>query len=353
MQTNTGAEENVEAMFAVRLGMALLLGLMLTKSPLAATAALEEAARKEGELTWYVSQINGGTAEAAGSAFTALHPGIKVNVVRITTQVAYQRVGQELKNNAVVCDVFSTTDIAQYLAMKKKGQLAKIAPPNAAGLSAAFKDFDPDGYFYPTYAGEVVIAYNTEKLKPEQAPKNWPDLLQAKWKGKVAVGHPAFSGYAGNWVVLMRKLYGWDYFETLEKNDPLVTRSIIDTVTYLNSGERWVAVSPSASVLESVDKGNPVGIVYPTDGAILMIAPSGVLAKAPHPNAARLFMDFLLSADYAKIAVKSRGESLRPDVLSLPGVKTVDQIKTIRATERESIEGIPRAIEDWRDTFGG
>lgn len=334
------------------LGAFLLLG-GVAGPALAGDADLEAAARKEGELTWYVSQINGPTAEAAASAFTKLYPEIKVNAVRITTQVAYQRVNQELQRGTPICDVFSTTDIAQYKALKQKGQLLKVAPPNAAGLSKAFQNFDPDGYYYPTYAGQVVIAYNTAKVKPEEAPKNWPDVLDPKWQGKVAVGHPGFSGYAGNWVVLMNKLYGWDYFKKLEKNDPLVTRSIIDTVTYLNSGERWVAVSPSASALESADRGNPVAVVYPTDGAILMIAPSAILAQAPHPSAARLFLDFLLSADYARIAVKSRGEALRPDVPSLPGVKTVDEIKTIRATERESIDGIPKAIEDWRDTFGG
>lgn len=313
----------------------------------------EAAAKKEGELTWYVSQVNGPTAEEGGRAFTEKHPGIKVNVVRITTQVAYQRVKQELQHGTPVCDVFSTTDIGQYKALKQKGELAKVSPPNAAGLSAPFQNFDTDGYYYPTYAGEVVMAYNTEKVKPADAPKNWPDLLEPKWKGKVALGHPGFSGYAGNWVILMKKLYGIDYLKKLEKNDPLISRSIIDTVTFLNSGERSVAVSPSASVLESIDKGNPLAVVYPTDGAVLMIAPSAVLTKAPHPNAARLFLDFLLSADYAKIAVKSRGESLRPDVPSLPGVKTVDQIKTIRATEQEAIDGIPKAIDDWRDIFGG
>jgi iron(III) transport system substrate-binding protein len=341
------------AMRGARLAITALLGMLAARPALADEADLAAAANKEGELTWYVSQVNGETAEAGGAEFTRLHPAIKVNVLRITTQVAYQRVLQEQQRGAFICDVLSTTDVAQYKALKEKGELTKPAPVNAPGLSPAYQNFDPDGYYYPTYAGEVVIAYNTDKVKADAAPRNWPDLLDAKWKGKVALGHPAFSGYAGNWVVLMTRLYGWDYFKKLEKTDPLITRSIIDTVTYLNSGERWIGVSPSASVLESIDKGNPIAIVYPSDGAILMIAPSAVLAKAPHPNAARLFLDYLLSSDYAKIAVKSRGEALRPDVPSLPGAKTVNEIKTIRATERESFEGIPKAIEDWRDTFGG
>jgi iron(III) transport system substrate-binding protein len=312
-----------------------------------------EAAKKEGELTWYVSQIAGPTAEEAGRAFTKKYPGVEVKVVRITTQVAYQRVTQELQRGAPIGDVFSTTDISHYKALKEKGQLLKVNLPNAAGLSAPFRDFDPDGYYYPTFAGEVVIAYNTAKVKAEDAPKNWPDLLDPKWKGKVSLGHPGFSGYAGNWVVLMKKLYGWDYFQKLEKNQPLVSRSIIDTVTHLNSAERWIAVSPSPQALESVDKGNPLKVVYPTDGAILMIAPSAVLAKAPHPNAARLFLDFLLGKEFAEISMKARGEALRDDVPPLPGVTPVSQIKTIRATDEEAIDGIPKVIEDWRDLFGG
>lgn len=332
---------------------ALLLCGLGAFSRIASAQNLEDAARTEGQATWYVSQVPGDIAELAATTFTRLHPGVKVNVVRITTQVAYQRASMELQHGTPICDVLSTTDIAHYKALKQKNQLARFAPPNAAGLSPMFRDFDPDGFYYPTYAGEVVLAYNTKNIAANDAPTQWKDLLDPKWNGKVAVGHPAFSGYAGNWVVMMEKLYGWGYFDSLEKNNPLVTRSIIDTVPYLNSGERWIAVSPSASVLESADKGNPIAIVYPSDGAILMVAPSAVLAAAPHPNAGKLFLDFLLGPDYARIAVKSRGEALRPDVPALPGVRTVDQIKTIRATESDSIDGIPRAIERWRDTFGG
>ena len=59
--------------------------------------------------------------------------------------------------------------------------------------------------------------------------------------GKVSIGHPGFSGYVGTWVVQMKKLYGWDYFKKLEQNKPRIGRSINDTVTMLNAGERIVA----------------------------------------------------------------------------------------------------------------
>ena len=75
-------------------------------------------------------------------------------------------------------------------------------------------------------------------MKEADAPKNWTDLLDPKWKDKIALGHPGFSGYVGTWVVTLRKLYGWDFFEKLAKNNPQVGRSINDTVTMLNAGER-------------------------------------------------------------------------------------------------------------------
>jgi len=189
-------------------------------------------------------------------------------------------------------------------------------------------------------------------VKAEDAPKNWPELLEPKWKNQVSIGHPGFSGYVGTWVVLMRKLYGWQFFEKLEKGKPQIGRSINDTVTMLNSGERSVAAGPSATTLKSLDKGNPVGIVYPKDGALLMISPSAVMANAPHPNAARLFMEFLLGIEHAEISVKDRGESLRPEVKPLQGAKAFTEVKVIRPTEDEIVKGIPEVIDEWRDTFG-
>jgi iron(III) transport system substrate-binding protein len=315
-------------------------------------AAIEDAARKEGGLTWYTAHTDGETAEAFGRGFSARYPGLKVTVIRTTAQVAYERLLQDLKNGSPQCDVFSSTDIGHYVALKPKGVFAKYVPEAAAKVSPEFQGLDPDGYFYPTSAGLVLITYNAKLVKPEDAPKNWPDLLDPKWKNKVSVGHPAFSGYVGTWVAAMRKLYGWEFFEKLEKNKPQIGRSVNDTVTMLNSGERSVAAGPSGTTLLSMDKGNPLGLIYPTDGAVLIVSPSAVMAKAKSPNAARLFMDFLLSEEAARISVKMRGESLRPEVKPLTGAKPFTEVKLIRLTVSDIEKGIPEVIEQWRDTFG-
>jgi iron(III) transport system substrate-binding protein len=315
--------------------------------------SLEEGARKEGGVTWYTAQTDGETAERIGRTFTARYPGVKVTVVRTTAQVAFERLSAELKNKTLACDVFSSTDPGHDETLKQKGLLARYVPQSEAELVPAFRGFDEDGYYHTTSGGLVLIAYNTAKVKPEDAPKNWPDLLAPQWNRQVAVGHPAFSGFVGTWVVAMRKLYGWSFFESLEKNQPQVGRSIIDTTTMLTAGERTVGASSSTSTLHAVDKGNPLAVVHPTDGSLLIIAASGVMAGAPHPNAARLLMEFLQSGEVAKISVAQRAESLRPEVASLPGAKPFTEIKTFQLTVAETLKGIPEVIEQWRDTFGG
>src|SRR6185369_1139529 len=104
----------------------------------------------------------------------------KVTVVRTTAQVAYQRLLQDIKNNAAICDVFSSTDVGHYVQLKAQGRLRKYLPESAAKVSAQFRDLDPDASFHTTSAGLVLITYNTTLVKPEEVPKNWTDLLEPK-----------------------------------------------------------------------------------------------------------------------------------------------------------------------------
>jgi iron(III) transport system substrate-binding protein len=314
---------------------------------------LYELAKKEGEVNWYTAHSNDTTAQALGRDFEAAFPGIKANVVRTTAQVAYQRLTQEQKAGAMQVDVFSSTDIGHYVALKEKNLLEKYAPDNAGRLIEVYKNYDPDGYYTVTSAGLIAIAYNTAKLKEADAPKNWPDLLEPKWKDKIALGHPGFSGYVGTWVVTLKKLYGWDFFEKLAKNNPQVGRSINDTVTMLNAGERIVAGSgPVGTAMESASKGNPLAMIYPPDGSVLIIAPSGIPKGVRHPNAAKLFMEYLLTTEASQIWVEHFNESMRPEVKPLNGAKSAADVKTIHPTVEEITKGIPEVIKQWRDTYG-
>jgi iron(III) transport system substrate-binding protein len=325
---------------------------LLPRGAGADTAALAAGARKEATLTWYIAQVDTDTAEVMGRAFTRQYPGIDVQVIRTTGQVAYQRLMQDLKNDSPQCDVFSTTDIAHMPALMQRQALANFTPDNAAVLGAAFKGLGQDGYWYPNHSTLMLIVSNTQRVKPQDAPKNWPDLLDPKWKARAAFGHPAFSGYVGVWTVALKKQYGWQWFTKLAKNNPRIGRSGNDPITLLNGGECDVGLAPLATALLSASKGNPIAPVYPTDGSVLCIGPSGVLANAPHPNAGRLFMNWLLSADCAKVLADNFQTPVRDDVPPNPAAKPVAQVKLLRVTTEEIDQGVPQAIEDWRDTFG-
>ena len=325
---------------------------LLPRSGQAAINLNMDEARREGSVTWYVASVDTETAEHLGRAFTDMYPGIRVTAVRTTGQVAYERLLQELKNNTPQCDVFSSTDISHYPALKKRNALAVFRPQGAETMMPAFRALSDPGYYYPSTSGAHILIYNNMRVKPEEAPKSWLDLLDPKWKNRVATGHPAFSGCTGLWTLGLKKAYGWQYFEKLAKNNPRIGRSGIDPVTLITAGECLVGPAPVASSFIAVDKGNPITPVYPTDGASLCVGPAAVMANAPHPNAARVFMEWLVSEDYSRLAVEKHGDPVHAGMTLKSGQKSLDQVPVMSLTVDEISKGVPEVIEQWRDTFG-
>lgn len=315
-------------------------------------ASLYEAAKAEGELTWYVAQFGGEPAERTAQAFIAKYPGVRVNVVRTTGQVAFARLSQDIRANTAQCDVFSGTDIGHAVSLKEQELLMHYVPENAAKVIDAYKDADPDGYYHTTNVNLFVLIYNTDRVTEAEAPGSWADLVDPKWADQISTGHPGFSGTVGSWVVLMRKLYGWEYFEKMEALNPLVGRSGNDPVAILNSGERSVGTAPLSTAARNKAQGNPIGIVYPEDGAMRQINVSAIMANSPHPNAAKLFMEFLLSIEQSELVAEQFYEPLRPEVAPPPGTRPISEVKTLALTVPEMVEGIPDVIVEWRDTFG-
>lgn len=316
--------------------------------------ALHEAAKGEGELTWYTGQLQAQPSEAIGRAFTARFPGIRCNVVRTTSQVAFQRLSQDHRASVAQCDVFSSTDYSHFTFLKREGRLMPYKPVNAAGMVKGARDAaDPDGHFQITYLALYLLARRSDQLSDADAPRSWRDLTDAKWRDKLAVGHPGFSGAIGNWAIMMRKAYGEGYFRELERNRPLIGRSAGDPITTLNAGERLVGVGiPSAATLFSISRGNPLTLIYPTDGTLMVPAPSAALANAPRPNAARLFMEFVTSPAYSEVTREFFAESLRPEVPPPAGSRPLDDIRLITPTPEEIEKDMPEVRELWRDIFG-
>jgi iron(III) transport system substrate-binding protein len=150
----------------------------------------------------------------------------------------------------------------------------------------------------------------------------------------------------------MRKMYGWQFFEKLETLSPQIGRSMQDAVGMVASGERAIGYTAEAAALASVARGEPVGIVYPVDGAVLAVAASAVMKSARHPSAARLFLEYLYSVEAAAVQAAHFASPLRSGTPRPSTMKSPGDIKIVRPSVAELVEQVPEIIERWRDTFG-
>ncbi|HEY7654479.1 MAG TPA: extracellular solute-binding protein [Methylomirabilota bacterium] len=283
--------------------------LALTLALSAATAAAQdprlEAARKEGKVVWYTS-LALSSAEKVAKLFEAAYPGVKVEVHRTGSQRILQRMMQELSSNIRNVDVVHTSDAGHYVLLKEKKLLMRYTPAGVDAFAPGFKD--RDGFHYGLRATVNVIAYNSRTIAAAEAPRTWKDLLDPKWRGRLVTAHPGYSGVIATHVLALVHLHGWDYFKSLAQNKPMLVQSAVDPSGIVASGERPVAVNGGDyTFYQAKKKGNPVEIVYPKEGVPLVVSPSAITSFAPHPNAARLFTDFIFSRDVQQALADTEG----------------------------------------------
>jgi len=264
-----------------------------------------EAARKEGKVVWYTS-LALTSSEKVAKLFETAYPGVKVEVHRTGSQRILQRMMQELQAGIKNVDVVHTSDAGHYVLLKEKKLLMRYTPAGVDAFGAGFKD--KDGYHYGLRATVNVIAYNTKAISPAEAPRTWKDLLDPKWRGRLVTAHPGYSGVIATHVLALVHLHGWDYFKALAQNKPMLVQSAVDPSGVVASGERPVAVDGGDYTFYQVKKkGNPVEIVYPKEGVPLVVSPSAITSFAPHPNAARLFTDFIFSREIQQVLADTEG----------------------------------------------
>lgn len=328
----------------------ILTGALLLAGPVRA-GPNHAALAREGALTWYVASMAADTAEHTAAAFRAAS-GITVDVIRMSGQTLFQRLTQDLRAGAPICDVFSSTDIAHYDWLKRRNLLAHYVPADAARVRAPFRDADPDGFFHVTTADLLVLLYNRDQVPVDQAPQAWTDLLDARWKGRLGLSHPGFSGAMGVWALAMTERHGDAFLEGLARNQPQVGRSLNDTVTMITAGERAVAPGILPTALRARARGNPIEIAYPKDGALLLLFVSGIMADSRHPASARLFMDWLLGPEQSAIEAADFYQPLRPEIAQPAGVPALADIAVMTPRLRAGETAIPELVERWRDLFG-
>ncbi|MEK6710041.1 MAG: extracellular solute-binding protein [Nitrospinota bacterium] len=270
-------------------------------------------ARREGKVVWYTAGALP-VAERIAKLFEQAHPGIKVEVHRSGSERILQRLMQEVGAGIKNCDVFNSSDAGHYVLLKKRGLLAEYTPPGMERFPQSFRD--PDGMAQGWRAFPVVIPYNTKLLSPGEAPKSWKDLLDPKWKGKLVTAHPAYSGTIVSQILALANLYGWDYWKHLAQQKPLLVQSVFDPGQVVASGERALGINGAEYFLYTQQKkGNPIGIVYPQDGVPLIISSTAITNFAPHPNAAKLFTDFIFTREVLQYLADAEGLYVpHPDV---------------------------------------
>jgi iron(III) transport system substrate-binding protein len=306
-------------------------GVMAATPPAAAiTPELVAAAQKEGKLAWYTS-VDLPVAEKIARAFEAKYPGVACRVERAGAERVFQRIGQEYGSRIYAVDVVNSSDAAHFIVWKRDGLLAPYVPEDVARFYPA-EHKDPDGLFATWRAWLSVIAYNTNLVKPEEAPKSFADLLDPKWKGKIVKAHPGYSGTILTATFQMARDLGWSYFEKLAKQNVMQVQSSADPPKKLALGERAVMADGNEyNIFLLRESGQPVELVYPTEGAPVIVGPNAVFKNAPNPNAARLFQSYMFSAEAQQLMSDVGGlRSAHPAVKEKAGRKPLRDIKVMK-----------------------
>ena len=324
----------------------ILSGCLLTASQAGAQteAELIAGAKKEGKVVfWSSMRIDDSKALAAG--FEARYPFIKVDIFRAG--------GEQIVNRAMAEHLAGKTtyDVVNAFALKvlqNKGMLQAYATPEATHYPAGFKD--SQNYWVSLYSGYNVIGYNTKLVSKAEAPKNWEDLLNPRWKGKLGMDDEEYFWHAG-----MIKYWGEEkgrkYMEALSRQGLQFRNGHALLADLMSIGEFPVVVVVYPDQIEQMKgKGQTVEWVKTTDPILVNLAPVGVATKAPQPNAAKLFMNYSISKEGQEILQKARRASARLDVSPL--VPDMDPRKLKLAPLDPEIATNAELVKDFRRVFG-
>lgn len=317
-------------------------------------AALVEAAKKEGKLVWYTS-LELTQAKSLADTFEKQY-GIAIELVRSGSERVFSQFMKEQGSNVKKADVIHTSDASNFLTMRTSGFIAPYRPKGVDAFAPALRQatIDPDGYWLALRLSPWVIVYNTTKVREGDAPKGWKDLLDPKWKGRAVLAHPAAIGSVVVWMQALLPLLGADYLPKLAKNEPLIVQSGIDVAAKTIAGERDVGAGTlHYNAFVPAQKGNPIKSVFTSEGVLLIVSPQALVKDAPHPNAAKLFLEFSLSREAQQFLVSTAGlHSPRGDVTLPDGQVDLTTVKTIIA-DPAAVERAREALQkQFKDVFG-
>ncbi len=239
-------------------------------------------------------------------------PEMKVNWFQGGTEKVVTKITGEIKAKKIGADVLMVADPSYYLKLEDQKLLLPYKSKEEKNL---INDKAADGAWYAVRVCNMIIAYNADKLKAEDAPKNWTDLADPKWKGKIAMPNPMLSGTAYVAVGALADKYGWEYFDKLKANGLRVEEGNSAIQNKLLTGEYAAVMILEENILKLANtKKEPLKVIYPKDGVVQVPSPIAIFNTTKNPEGAKALVDWWLSKEGQQAVVKGWMHSVRGDV---------------------------------------
>jgi ABC-type Fe3+ transport system substrate-binding protein len=298
-----------------------LLGLASAASCVGAQAVdqIYAAAKAEGA---FVLFVGGPTApwEATARRFEERYPGIKVSITGGFSNVLDKKIDQQLADGKLAVDTAIFQTLQDFVRWKADGRLLAFKPPGFDAIDASFKS--EDGAFYGVMVNAMPYMYNTQHVAASEVPNSALDFLKPQLRGRMVTPYPADDD-ATLWLFHKIVLkYGWDYMDKYMAAKPSFIQGHLGQQRSISSGQNWVTFDSIFNITgEEKKAGKPVESHFSTVDATPIWPLTGAIFKAaPHPNAAKLFLGWLLEPEQQ---VRTGTWSSRRDVPPPAGVKPI------------------------------
>ena len=318
------------------------------------TGADVAKAEQEGEVVYYGHDGEAGIAVLL-DAFKKDFPKIKTSYVRLQTGALYAKVTAERSAGRFGVDVLQLSDISPAIDFQKKGGWQSYASPEYAAYKPEHLS-TPAGHFGVPGVAFAGIAYNRSRVKAEQAPKTWKDILNPAFKDGISAKLATSGMQHAQWYIL-RKLYGNDFWQEFAKQRPKGFDARAQLFDRLAKGDdRVCALAEYAGYTLFQEKGADIEFVGPTDGLPAIAIYIGVVNRAPHPEAAKLFVDWALSkrgqSVYQNEKILLYG-SVRHDMGPMPTGKRLADFKLLFPTDwNDYVASHPVFVKEWNAIMG-
>lgn len=285
-----------------------------------------------------------GIAHELEEAFEQAHPGIALDVFRAATGDVEARIATERQAGGVRADVLWLAEPSPYESFKADNLLAPYSPPEPAAIPAEY--IDPDGFYVAARVINMVVAWNTAAV-PERL-RDWPDLHRVRGAFPAPNSGAALAAIKG-----VSDEVGGDFFSRFAQAGGVQVPSNGAARDAIIGGEYEAAGVLDYMIREAKAAGSPVDLAYPDSGTVVIPSPVALTASAANPEAARVFLDFLLSREGQELVVEIGGfYPARTDVAPPPDAPDLDKIKTITVDWKALTVEAPEIVRRWQQLFG-